>query len=316
MYEEKPFLEQNTNNFVRRYSMDKRIGFVGLGIMGKPMARNLLKAGYTLTVYSRTQSAVEALVADGATGAKSPHEAARHADVVITMVTDTPDVQQVILDEKGILAGLRTGGVIIDMSTISPSATREIAAAVQTKGVHFLDAPVSGGEGGAIAGTLSIMVGGDEAVFTRCLPILQSMGKNIIHIGETGTGQFTKLCNQIAVAVTNLAMSEALIFAAKTGVNLEKMQQAISGGAAGSWQLSNLAPRIFQRDFAPGFMVKLQQKDLRLVLHEADRLQLALPATSLVHNLFHALETMGAGNEGTQALVKVLETLAGVKVKI
>jgi 3-hydroxyisobutyrate dehydrogenase len=279
------------------------------------MARNLLKAGYALTVYSRQQSAVAALIADGATGASSPQEAAEQADVVITMVTDTPDVQQVILGQNGILAGMRTGKVIIDMSTISPSATRDIAAAVKAKRVHFLDAPVSGGEGGAIAGTLAIMVGGDEEVFTSCLPIFQSMGKNIIYMGESGSGQLTKLCNQIAVAVTNLAMSEALIFAAKAGVNIDKMHQAISGGAAGSWQLSHLAPRIFQRDFTPGFMVKLQQKDLRLVLHEADQLQLALPATSLVHNLFNALETMGAGNEGTQALVKVLEQLAGVKVE-
>jgi 3-hydroxyisobutyrate dehydrogenase len=210
---------------------------------------------------------------------------------------------------------MKARGVLIDMSTISPTATREIAATVKTKGVHFLDAPVSGGEGGAIAGTLSIMVGGEAEVFVSCLPIFQAMGKNIIHVGGTGTGQLTKLCNQIAVAVTNLAMSEALVFAAKAGVDLEKMHQAISGGAAGSWQFSNLAPRIFQRDFAPGFMVRLQQKDLRLVLQEADRLQLALPATSLVHSLFNALETRGAGNEGTQALVKVLEQLGGVEVK-
>ncbi|MEW6296251.1 MAG: 2-hydroxy-3-oxopropionate reductase [Thermodesulfobacteriota bacterium] len=295
--------------------MDTRIGFIGLGIMGKPMARNLLKAGYPLTVYSRTPRAVDALTADGATGARSPQEVAARADVVITMVTDTPDVQQVVLGPQGVLEGIQPGGVIIDMSTISPSATREIAAAVNAKGAHFLDAPVSGGEGGAIAGTLSIMVGGDEKIFTACLPILQSMGKTIVYIGETGTGQLTKLCNQIAVAVTNLAMSEALIFAAKAGVDLERMHRAISGGAAGSWQLSNLAPRIFQRDFAPGFMVKLQQKDLRLVLHEADRLGLALPATSLVHHLFNALEGMGAGDEGTQALVKVLERLAGVEVQ-
>jgi 2-hydroxy-3-oxopropionate reductase len=296
--------------------MDKRIGFIGLGIMGKPMARNLLKAGYSLTVYSRGQSAVKALIADGAAGARSSQEVAEGSDVVITMVTDTPDVRQVILADKGVLAGIRAGGIIIDMSTISPSATREIAAVVKTKGVHFLDAPVSGGEGGAIAGTLSIMVGGETGVFITCLPIFQAMGKNIIHVGETGTGQLTKLCNQIAVAVTNLAMNEALVFAAKAGVNLEKMHQAISGGAAGSWQLSNLAPRIFQRDFAPGFMVKLQQKDLRLVLQEADQLHLALPATSLVHSLFNALETAGAGDEGTQALVKVLEQLAGVEVKV
>jgi 3-hydroxyisobutyrate dehydrogenase len=246
----------------------------------------------------------------------SPQEVAQRSEVVITIVTDTPDVQQVILAPHGVLSGLQPGGVIIDMSTISPSATRELANTAKNKGVHFLDAPVSGGEGGAIAGTLSIMVGGDSAVFTDCLPLFQAMGKNIIHVGGSGAGQLTKLCNQIAVAVANLAMSEALIFGAKAGIDLEKMHQAISGGAAGSWQLTNLAPRVFKRDFAPGFMVKLQQKDLRLVLQEADRLHLALPATSLVHSLFNALETTGAGNEGTQALVKVLEQLARVEVKV
>jgi 2-hydroxy-3-oxopropionate reductase len=296
--------------------MYKRVGLIGLGIMGKPMARNLLKAGYSLTVHSRRWSTVEELMAAGATGAGSPCEVAERSEVVISIVTDTPDVQQVILGTHGVIEGIPEGGVIIDMSTISPTATREIAQTVGDKGAYFLDAPVSGGEGGAIAGTLSIMVGGDAEVFAACLPIFQAMGKTIIHVGGNGAGQLTKLCNQIAVAVTNLAMSEALVFAAKAGIDLKKMHQAISGGAAGSWQLSNLAPRIFQRDFAPGFMVKLQQKDLRLVLQEADRLQLALPATSLVHNLFNALETMGAGDEGTQALIKVLERLAGVEVQV
>jgi 3-hydroxyisobutyrate dehydrogenase len=295
--------------------MNTRVGFIGLGIMGKPMARNLLKAGFLLTVYSRRPSVVEEIMANGAAGAHSPREVAERSDVVITIVTDTPDVRQVVLGENGVLTGFRPGGIIIDMSTISPTATREIASIAQAQGVDFLDAPVSGGEGGAIAGTLSIMVGGKEETFTAALPLLQAMGKNIIRVGESGAGQLTKLCNQIAVAVTNLAMSEALIFGAKAGIDLEKMHQAISGGAAGSWQLTNLAPRIFQRDFAPGFMVKLQQKDLRLVLHEADRLHLALPATSLVHNLFNALETAGASDEGTQALVKVFERLAGVEVK-
>jgi 3-hydroxyisobutyrate dehydrogenase len=295
--------------------MNTHIGFIGLGIMGRPMARNLLKAGYSVTVYNRSHAAVEALVTDGATEASSPQEVAEQSDVVITIVTDTPDVQQVILGPHGVLTGLHAGGVIIDMSTISPSGTRELAETAKAKGVHFLDAPVSGGESGAIAGTLSIMVGGEATVFADCLPIFQAMGKNIIHVGGSGAGQLTKLCNQIAVAVTNLAMSEALIFGAKAGIDLEKMHQAISGGAAGSWQMSNLAPRVLKRDFAPGFMVKLQQKDLRLVLQEADHLHLALPATSLVHSLFNALETTGAGNEGTQALVRVFEQLAKVEVK-
>ncbi len=295
--------------------MNTRIGFIGLGIMGKPMARNLRKAGFSLTVFSRRYSSIEEVVGDGIVGVHSPREVAEVSDIVITMVTDTPDVRDVVLGDNSVLNGFHSGGVILDMSTISPSATREIAAVVQAQGIDYLDAPVSGGEGGAIAGTLSIMVGGKEETFARCLPILEAMGKNIIHVGEVGAGQLTKLCNQIAVAVTNLAMSEALLFGAKAGIDLEKMHKAISGGAAGSWQLSNLGPRIFQRDFAPGFMVRLQQKDLRLVLHEADRMQLALPATSLVHSLFNALEAMGAENEGTQALVRVLEQLAGVVVK-
>ena len=293
----------------------ERIGFIGLGIMGKPMAHNLLRAGYSLTVYNRSDGPVEELVAAGATAAVSPQAVAAKADVVITIVTDTPDVQQVLLGENGVIHTVAQDAVVIDMSTISPTATREIASIVQEKGASMLDAPVSGGEGGAIAGALSIMVGGEEAVFNRCLPIFETLGKNIVHVGQSGAGQLTKLCNQIAVAVTNLAMSEALIFGAKSGLDLKKMQHAIQGGAAGSWQLSNLAPRVLERDFAPGFMVKLQQKDLRLVLQEADRLKLSLPATSLVHHLFHALESQGAGDEGTQALVRVLEQLAGVEVK-
>ena len=293
----------------------ERIGFIGLGIMGKPMARNLLKAGYPLTVYNRSDGPVEELVAAGAVAAASPQAVAAKADVVVSIVTDTPDVQQVLLGENGVNNTIAQDAVVIDMSTISPTATREMARLIQEKGASMLDAPVSGGEGGAIAGTLSIMVGGEEAVFNRCLPIFETLGKNIVHVGQSGAGQLTKLCNQIAVAVTNLAMSEALIFGAKSGLDLKKMQHAIQGGAAGSWQLSNLAPRVLERDFAPGFMVKLQQKDLRLVLQEADRLKLSLPATSLVHHLFHALESQGAGDEGTQALVKVLEQLAGVEVK-
>lgn len=293
----------------------ERIGFIGLGIMGKPMAHNLLKAGYSLAVYNRSDGPVEELVAAGATAAASPQAVAANADVVVTIVTDTPDVQQVLLGENGVIHTIAQDAVVIDMSTISPTATREIVRSIQEKGASMLDAPVSGGEGGAIAGALSIMVGGEEAVFNRCLPIFETLGKNIVHVGQSGAGQLTKLCNQIAVAVTNLAMSEALIFGAKSGLDLKKMQHAIQGGAAGSWQLSNLAPRVLERDFAPGFMVKLQQKDLRLVLQEADRLKLSLPATSLVHHLFHALESQGAGDEGTQALVKVLEQLAGVEVK-
>ncbi|MBI4550727.1 MAG: 2-hydroxy-3-oxopropionate reductase [Candidatus Latescibacteria bacterium] len=295
--------------------MQPRIGFIGLGIMGKPMCRNLLKAGYGLTVSNRSRPAVEEIVAAGATGAGSSKEVAERSDIVITMVTDSPDVEQVILGPNGVAEGARPGLIVIDMSTISPSVTRRIAETLEAKGVEMLDAPVSGGDKGAIAGTLSIMVGGKEAVFNTCLPVFQAMGKTIIHIGGHGAGQMTKLCNQVAVCLANLAMAEALLLGAKAGLNLERMLQAISGGAAGSWQLSNLAPRIPKRDFEPGFMVRLQQKDLRLVVAAANELGLALPGTSLVHQLFNTVEAAGEGNKGTQALVKALERMAGFEVK-
>lgn len=300
---------------IEREGMQPKIGFIGLGIMGKPMCRNLMKAGYDLTVYNRSRGKVDEMVAEGAVGAGSPKEVAEQTDIIITIVTDTPDVEQVVLGENGILEGAREGQVVIDMSTISPSVTQEIASRLNAKGVEMLDAPVSGGDKGAIEGTLSIMVGGKEAVFNRCLPVLQAMGKNINLIGGNGAGQMTKLCNQVAVSITNLAMAEALLLGAKAGLNLEKMLAAISGGAAGSWQLSNLAPRILKRDFAPGFMVKLQQKDLRLVLGAANELGIGLPGVSIAHQLFNTVEAAGEGNEGTQALVKALERMAGVEVR-
>jgi 3-hydroxyisobutyrate dehydrogenase len=295
--------------------MADRIGFIGLGIMGKPMCRNLLKAGFSCTVYTRTRSKAEELITEGAQWADSPASVASQSDIIITIVTDTPDVWKVITGKDGILETARPGSVVIDMSTISPSATQEMAGALKAKGVDMLDAPVSGGDKGAIAGTLSIMVGGRQEVFDRCLPVFQAMGKNINLIGGHGAGQMTKLCNQVAVSLANLAMAEALLLGAKAGLNLEKMLAAISGGAAGSWQLSNLAPRVIKRDFAPGFMVKLQQKDLRLVLGAASELNLALPGVSLVHQFFNAIEAAGEGDEGTQALVKALERMSGVEVK-
>lgn len=294
--------------------MAERIGFIGLGIMGEPMCRNLMKAGYACTVHTRTKSRAEKLLSEGAVWAGSPKETAGKSDVIITIVTDTPDVEKVILGEGGIVEGISPGSVVIDMSTISPSATQTMAAALKEKGADMLDAPVSGGDTGAIAGTLSIMVGGSQEVFDRCLPVFEAMGKSINLIGDHGAGQMTKLCNQVAVSVTNLAMAEALILAAKAGLNMEKMLAAISGGAAGSWQLSNLAPRIVKRDFDPGFMVKLQQKDLRLVLGAASELGLGLPGASLAHQLFNAVEAAGEGDEGTQALVKSLERMSGVEV--
>ena len=288
-----------------------RIGFVGLGIMGAPMALNLMKAGYALKVYNRSdRPPVQEVVDAGAERVATPGEATAGSDVVITMVTDTPDVQEVILGENGIIHTALAGTTVIDMSTVSPRVTQEIAAELENKGVKMLDAPVSGGDVGAQNATLSIMVGGNREVFDECLPIFEAMGKNINLIGGNGAGQTTKLCNQIAVSVNNLAMAEALMLAAASDLDVQKVLDAISGGAAGSWQLSNLGPRILQNDFAPGFMVKLQQKDLKLVLQAANDIKLALPGAGLAHQYFNIVERAGGADEGTQALIKAYEMQA------
>jgi 3-hydroxyisobutyrate dehydrogenase len=294
---------------------ETRIGFIGLGIMGKPMAKNLIKAGYPLTVYNRTRSRADELAALGAQVADSPRAAAERTDIVITIVTDSPDVRSVILGERGVIEGVRPGSTVIDMSTISPQVTREIAEALEARQVQMLDAPVSGGEKGAIEGTLSIMVGGDAEVLERARPVLAAMGKTITHIGPNGMGQVCKLANQIAVGLHNLSISEALIFAMRAGADPARVLQAIQGGAGNSWAFQNLAPKILRRDFSPGFMVKLQQKDLNLVLDAADKLSLALPGTALTHQLYQAVEARGLGDEGNHALVKALEALAGIEVK-
>jgi 3-hydroxyisobutyrate dehydrogenase len=294
--------------------MDKNVGIIGLGIMGMPMARNLIKAGFEVTAYNRTASRVEKIAAEGAVKADSPKEVAMKNPVIITMVSDTPDVESVILGKNGVIEGINPDAVVIDMSTISPQATRKIAIRLREKKAHMLDAPVSGGEGGAIAGTLSIMVGGDAVILERCRPILAAMGKTITHIGENGMGQTTKLMNQILVAGNLNAVCEALVFAQKQGVDLNKAIEAIKGGAAGSWQLTNLGPRIIKRDFQPGFMVDLLQKDLRLVMEGSDLNKIPLPATALIHQLLDSLEAAGDGKCGTQALVKVVERLAAVEV--
>ena len=213
------------------------------------------------------------------------------------------------------MEGIKPGSVVIDMSTISPQVTRQLADRLREDEVHMLDAPVSGGEQGAIDGTLSVMVGGDTEIFQRCLPVLQAMGKNIIHVGSNGMGQTVKLMNQILVTGNLFAVVEALVFARKSGVDLEKAIEAVKGGAAGSWQLANLAPRITRRDFQPGFMIDLMQKDLNLVMEAAHETQTPLPVTSLIHNLYYSLQSAGEGKSGTQALVKALERIAGVEVK-
>ena len=297
---------------------EKPIGFIGLGIMGMPMARNLPKAGYPVVAYNRTTSKTEALAADGdgsVAVAASPRAVAEAASIIITMVTDSPDVEQLVTGTGGVIEGIQRDAVLIDMSTISPAVTRSIAARLGEKEAHMLDAPVSGGSWGAIEGTLSIMVGGEEPIFQRCLPVFRAMGRSIVHVGATGMGQVTKLVNQVLVAGTMNAVAEALVFAAKAGADLERTIEAVAGGAAGSWQLQNLGPRAIKGDFAPGFMVRLQQKDLKLVLEAAREMHVSLPATALVSQLYASLEAAGLGEEGTQALFKVHERLAGVEAR-
>lgn len=294
----------------------ERLGFIGLGIMGKPMTKNLLDAGYSVTVWNRSQPGIDECIGCGAVAAKSPREVAEKSDVIITMVTASADVKEVVLGPGGVIEGVRSGMALIDMTTMSPKVTKEIATKLEEKGVGMLDAPVSGGDTGAKAGTLSIMIGGPGEVLNRCMPIFEVLGKNITHIGEEhGSGQVTKLCNQIGCALNLLAVCEELTLAAKSKINLKRMLAAISAGAAGSWQLSNLGPKILDRDLEPGFMVKTIQKDLRLVMEAAGDGEATLPGVSLVHQLFHSVEADGLHEKGTQALVTAIEKLAATKIE-
>jgi len=292
------------------------VGYVGLGIMGRPMALNVLKAGFTVTAWNRSDNErFREVAAAGAKRARSPREVAEVSNIVITNVTDSADVEAVILGENGVIYGAKARAIVVDMSTISPDVTRQIAAKLREKGVQMLDAPVSGGERGAIESTLSIMVGGDAETLERARPVLETMGKKIVHCGPSGAGQTVKLCNQIVVGLHNLAMSEALVLAAKAGVSVDRMVEAVAAGAAGSWAMSNLAPRVLRRDFAPGFKIGLQQKDLRLALEAGRSSRTPLPGTALVHQLYTSLEAEGLSDEGNHALVKALEELAHVEVR-
>lgn len=297
---------------------NETVGFIGLGIMGLPMATNVLKGGYPVVAWNRTASKIDLVTDAGAERGESPADVASRATVIVTCVRASEDVEAVILGQPGvpgIIETVRPGSVVIDMSTISPAVTKEIAGRLAEKDVAFVDAPISGGEQGAISGTLSIMCGGPAEALDRVRPILETMGKRITHCGESGAGQTVKLCNQIAVVLNNLAMAEALVFCQRSGVDPAVMLEAIAFGAAGSWQITNLGPKIVDRDFAPGFKVGLQQKDLRLALDAADRLDLPLAGTSLVHQLFRAVEHRDGPDTGTQALVRALEALADVEVR-
>ena len=266
--------------------MKKTVGWIGLGIMGKPMARNLLKAGFPLVVFSRSKGPVEELVREGALAAPSPREVAERSEVIITMLPDSSDVKEVILGKGGVLEGIRKGSIVMDMSSINPMVTREIAKALKTKGVEMLDAPVSGGEPGAIQGTLAIMAGGDSKVFEDCHGILESMGKSIVRVGEIGAGGFTKLVNQIIVALNIAAVGEAFSLGVKAGLDPQMILDAIRGGLAGSRVLEAKVPMILDRNFNPGFKIKLHYKDLQNALSSGKDLGVPLPfsgsgATSL-----------------------------------
>jgi len=284
-----------------------KLGFIGLGIMGKPMARNLLNSGFEVTVYNKSRPPVDLLLSWGAEAALSPKQLAERSDIVITMVTDSEAVKEVVLGKNGVIEGAHGGLVLVDMSTISPSVTRTISASLAAKGVSALDAPVSGGDVGARDRTLTIMVGGPRDVFESCLPVLQALGKKVVYMGPSGAGQLTKLANQILVACNMIGVSECLNFARKAGLDLDRLIDCLSAGAASSWSLVNLGPKIARRDFAPGFKVKLLQKDLRYVLSTAKDLKAPLPATGLVNELYEKVEKKGLGDVGTQALVTALE---------
>ena len=294
--------------------MTARIGFIGLGIMGKPMAQNLSKAGYPLAVYARRPDMMDPLVSMGATACENPQAVAAQSDIIFTIVSDTPDVEQVILGEQGVIQGAQAGSVVVDMSTISPSATRHMAELLAKKGIQMLDAPVSGGEQGAIDGTLSIMVGGKEETFKTVLPLFEVMGKNIVHVGEHGAGQVTKACNQIVIAQTLVAVSEAFILARVSGADPAKVRAALLGGFAGSRVLETHGQRILEHNFKPGFKARLHQKDLRICMEAAHELGIALPGASLATQTINALIGEGLGEEDSSALATILERMSGVTI--
>lgn len=287
------------------------VGFIGLGIMGQPMALNLIKSGHSLAVYGRRAETMEPLKAKGAAACSSPKDVASRSDITIVMVSDTPDVEQVVLGDNGVIHGARTGSVLVDMSTISPSATRDMAKKLAERGIEMLDAPVSGGDIGAIQGTLSIMAGGKPEVFERVKPVLECMGKTIVHIGSNGAGQVAKACNQIVVAVTIEAVAEALMLARASGVDAGKVRDALLGGFAYSRALEVHGKRMLDRVYKPGFKAKLHQKDMAIALREAHQLGLSLPAAALLAQHFNAMVGAGEADLDNSGLIRVLERAAG-----
>jgi 2-hydroxy-3-oxopropionate reductase len=290
------------------------IGFIGLGIMGKPMARNLLKAGYPLVVYNRSRRAVDELSKEGAQPAANSKEVATRSEVIITMLPDSPDVELVYAGENGIFAGAREGMLLIDMSSISPIVARKLAADAQKKGMNMLDAPVSGGEAGAISATLSIMIGGKANAVERAMPIFQALGKNIVHVGDAGAGQVTKAANQMVVGTTIAIVSEALVLAAKAGVDPAKVRQALLGGFAQSKILEAHGQKMLERNFKPGFRIRLHEKDMKIALATGSEYGVPLMVTSQVAQMMTAMKSMGNGDLDHSGLVKFVEELAKIEL--
>ena len=292
----------------------QKVGYIGLGLMGKSIARNILKAGFPVVVHNRSRAAVDELVAEGAIAASNPAEVAAQVDVIFTNLPDTPDVELVALGKAGIIEGAHEGLIFVDNSTIKPGAARAIAAKLAEKGVLSLDAPVSGGDIGARNGTLTIMVGGAEAALEKVMPIFQAMGKTITHVGEAGAGQVAKAANQIMVAAQMVAMGELLIFSKKAGVDPQKVVDAIKAGAAQCWSLDVKPPRLFDGNRQPGFKAYMQAKDLNIVMESAREYGIPLPATAENTQLFNAMLQMGMAELDNSAVVGVIEKLAGVRL--
>ena len=290
--------------------MAEKVGFIGLGIMGKPMAKNLMEAGYELVLYNRTLEKAEALAEDGAEVAANPREVAENSDIVVTMLPDSPDVRNVVTGEDGVLEGIQEGVLLVDMSTISPVVTEELAAAVKEKGASMLDAPVSGGDVGAIEGTLSIMVGGSEEDFERAKPLFAVMGKTVNHVGPTGAGQVTKAANQVVVALTIEAVSEALVLGSRGGVAPEKILDVLSGGLAGNKVMEVKREKFLSHEFDPGFRSELHHKDLGIALAAGREYGVVLPVTAIVDQMLLAMKKKGWGGEDHSALLRVIEDLS------
>jgi 3-hydroxyisobutyrate dehydrogenase len=290
-----------------------KVAFIGMGTMGAAMAVNILKAGHAVTVHNRTREREEPVAKAGARRSASPQEAARNAEIIVTCVSDTPDAEAVILGANGVIHGAPTGAIVVDMSTISPSATRRMAGELGKKGIRMLDAPVSGGSEGAQKGTLTIMVGGDAAAVAKAMPVLSAMGKSITHIGPSGAGQFTKAINQVIIAGVYLAVAEGMTLGLKAGLDMEKVVQALAGGAAGSWVLNFRSANMIKNEYPLGFRVRLHRKDVAIAMEAARELGVFLPATALVEQIENGLISQGYGDEDMSAMARLIRKHSGIE---